>query len=29
MDSTSAKKVGKDVYTEFGKREELDFENLI
>ena len=27
MDSTSAKKIGKDVYTEFGKREELEFEN--
>jgi hypothetical protein len=27
MDSTSAKKIRKDVYTEFGKREELEFEN--
>ena len=27
MDSTSAKNVGKDVNTEFGKREELEFEN--
>jgi len=27
MDNISAKKVGKDVYTEFGKREELEFEN--